>query len=88
MINHGISTGGLFLIIGMIYERRHTRALEDFGGLAKVMPVYCVLVMVIVLSSIGLPGTNGFVGEVLILLGLFRESVPLAAVAATAASRT
>ena len=83
MVNHGVSTGGLFLIIGMIYERRHTRLLSDYGGLAGVMPVYAAFVMLIVLSSIGLPGTGGFVGEVLILLGLFRESVPLAAVAAT-----
>lgn len=83
MVNHGISTGGLFLIIGMIYERRHTRLLADFGGIAKVMPVYAAFVMLIVLSSIGLPGTNGFVGEVLILLGLFRESIPLAACATT-----
>jgi len=79
MINHGISTGGLFLIIGIIYERRHTRAIADFGGIARVMPVYAALVMVIVFSSIGLPGTNGFVGEILILLGLFKAS-PVAAV--------
>ncbi len=79
MINHGISTGGLFLIIGMIYERRHTRLIKDFGGLAKVMPVYAALTMVIVFSSIGLPGTNGFVGEILILIGLFKAN-PVAAV--------
>ncbi|MFQ5736595.1 MAG: NuoM family protein [Thermodesulfobacteriota bacterium] len=79
MINHGISTGGLFLMIGIIYERRHTRQIADFGGLARVMPVYVALSMVIVLSSIGLPGTNGFIGEILILLGLFKAS-PVAAV--------
>jgi len=83
MINHGISTGGLFLIIGMIYERRHTRLISDFGGIAKVMPVYAALVMVIFFSSIGLPGTNGFVGEVLILLGLFKASPVLAVIGAT-----
>ncbi len=83
MINHGISTGGLFLIIGMIYERRHTRLISDFGGIAKVMPVYSALVMVIFFSSIGLPGTNGFIGEVLILLGLFKASPVLAAIGAT-----
>jgi len=79
MINHGISTGGLFLAIGIIYERRHTRQIADFGGIAKVMPVYSALFMIIVLSSIGLPGTNGFIGEILILLGLFKSS-PIAAV--------
>ncbi|MDP2690719.1 MAG: NADH-quinone oxidoreductase subunit M [Deltaproteobacteria bacterium] len=83
MINHGISTGALFLIIGMIYERRHTRQISDFGGLAKVMPVYATFVMVIVFSSIGLPGTNGFVGEILILLGLFQVSPVAAILAAT-----
>ncbi len=79
MINHGISTGGLFLAIGIIYERRHTRQIADFGGIAKVMPVYSALFMIIVLSSIGLPGTNGFIGEILILLGLFKSS-PVAAI--------
>lgn len=83
MINHGISTGGLFLIIGMIYERRHTRLIEDFGGIAKVMPLYAVLVMIIVFSSIGLPGTNGFIGEILILIGLFKASMVAAVLAAT-----
>ncbi len=79
MINHGISTGGLFLIIGMIYERRHTRLIADFGGIARVMPLFSVLFMIIVFSSIGLPSTNGFIGEILILLGLFKSS-PVAAV--------
>ncbi|MBI5643390.1 MAG: NADH-quinone oxidoreductase subunit M [Deltaproteobacteria bacterium] len=83
MINHGISTGGLFLLIGMIYERRHTRMIADFGGLAKVMPVYSVLVMIIVFSSIGLPGTNGFVGEILILMGLFSANPTASILAAT-----
>jgi NADH-quinone oxidoreductase subunit M len=62
MLNHGISTGGLFLIVGMIYERRHTRMIADFGGLSSVMPLYAVFFMIITLSSIALPGTNGFVG--------------------------
>jgi NADH-quinone oxidoreductase subunit M len=62
MLNHGISTGGLFLIVGMIYERRHTRMIADFGGLSSVMPLYAVFFMIINLSSIALPGTNGFVG--------------------------
>jgi NADH-quinone oxidoreductase subunit M len=83
MVNHGISTGGLFLIVGMLYERRHTRLIEDFGGLAKIMPVYAAFVMVIVFSSIGLPGTNGFIGEILILIGLFKTSIPAAVLAAT-----
>ncbi len=72
MINHGLSTGALFLIVGMIYERRHTRLIEDFGGLSKVMPVFAVMFMIFTLSSIGLPGLNGFVGEFLILLGTFK----------------
>ena len=69
MINHGISTGALFLIVGMIYERRHTRDLDAFGGLWKVMPVYGALTLIVALSSMGLPGLNGFVGEFAILLG-------------------
>jgi len=83
MINHGISTGGLFLIIGMIYERRHTRMIADFGGIAKSMPVYSALFMIIVFSSIGLPSTNGFIGEILILLGLFKSSPTAAVLGAT-----
>ncbi len=75
MVNHGLSTGALFLIVGMIYERRHTRAISDFGGLAKVMPVFSTIFMIVCLSSIGLPGLNGFVGEFLILAGTFRSSV-------------
>jgi NADH-quinone oxidoreductase subunit M len=69
MVNHGISTGALFLIVGMIYERRHTRDMDAFGGLWKVMPVYAVLTLIVALSSMGLPGLNGFVGEFTILLG-------------------
>ncbi len=72
MINHGLSTGGLFLVVGLAYERRHTRRIAEFGGLARVMPVYASLFMVLTLSSIGLPSLNGFVGEIYILLGAFR----------------
>lgn len=69
MINHGISTGALFLIVGMIYERRHTREMDAFGGLWKIMPLYGALTLIVALSSMGLPGLNGFVGEFTILLG-------------------
>jgi NADH-quinone oxidoreductase subunit M len=71
MISHGISTGALFLLVGVIYERRHTRDLGAFGGLAKVMPVYATLFVIVAMSSIGLPGTNGFIGEFMILSGAF-----------------
>jgi NADH-quinone oxidoreductase subunit M len=71
MVNHGISTGGLFLLVGMLYERRHTKALDAFGGIWKVMPLFGGLSLVITLSSMGLPGLNGFVGEFTILLGTF-----------------
>jgi len=73
MVNHGLSTGALFLMVGMIYDRRHTRMIADFGGLAKVMPLFAVLLFVVSLSSIGLPGLNGFVGEFLILLGSYNS---------------
>lgn len=71
MVNHGLSTGALFLIVGVIYERRHTRLISEFGGLSKVMPLFAVFFIIITLSSIGLPGLNGFVGEFLILAGTF-----------------
>jgi NADH-quinone oxidoreductase subunit M len=71
MVNHGLSTGALFIIVGMIYERRHTRDMDAFGGLWKVLPVYAVLTLIVTLSSMGLPGLNGFVGEFTILLGAF-----------------
>jgi NADH-quinone oxidoreductase subunit M len=83
MVNHGLSTGALFLIVGMIYERRHTRMIADFGGLARVIPVFTACFMIVTLSSIGLPGLNGFVGEFLILVGIFRVNM-LYAVLATA----
>ena len=75
MVNHGLSTGALFLIVGMIYERRHTRDINAFGGLWKIMPVYTFLSLVIVMSSIGLPALNGFVGEATIMFGTFRSQV-------------
>ena len=71
MLNHGLSTGALFLLVGMIYERRHSRMIVDFGGLAKQMPIFASIFMIVTLSSIGLPGLNGFVGEFMILLGSF-----------------
>ena len=83
MINHGLSTGALFLMVGMIYERRHTRLITEFGGLWKVIPAFSALFLVVTLSSLGLPGLNGFVGEFLILLGAFQVNRWLAAVAAT-----
>jgi len=83
MINHGISTGALFLIVGMIYERRHTRLIDQFGGIAKVMPTYAAFFMIITLSSIGLPLTNGFVGEFLILLGAFKANYLYGIIGAT-----
>jgi NADH-quinone oxidoreductase subunit M len=83
MLNHGLSTGALFLIVGMIYERRHSRMIEDFGGLWKQLPVFSACFLVVTLSSIGLPGLNGFVGEFLILLGAFKTFPFGAAVAAT-----
>jgi NADH-quinone oxidoreductase subunit M len=82
MVNHGISTGALFLLVGMLYERRHTRLIDDFGGVAKVMPLFAFAFVVVALSSIGLPGTNGFIGEFLILIGTF-ETHPVIAVIAT-----
>jgi len=82
MLNHGVSTGALFLIVGMLADRRHTRLIAEFGGLKKVMPRLVAVFMVITLSSIGLPGLNGFVGEFLILLGAFRWSPAFAVVAA------
>ncbi|MCC6347759.1 MAG: NADH-quinone oxidoreductase subunit M [Nitrospirales bacterium] len=83
MINHGIVTGALFLSIGIIYDRTHTRQIADYGGVATVLPVYAAFFMVFTLSSIGLPGTNGFVGEFLILLGGFTASNVLGVFAAT-----
>jgi NADH-quinone oxidoreductase subunit M len=74
MLNHGISTGALFLLVGVIYDRRHTRLIREFGGLAKVMPIYAALFVIVTMSSVGVPGTNGFVGEFMILMGTFTSS--------------
>ena len=71
-LNHGVSTGALFLMIGLLYERRHTRLFKDFGGLKAQMPIYAALFLIVMLSSVGLPGTNGFVGEFLALMGAFQ----------------
>jgi NADH-quinone oxidoreductase subunit M len=81
MVNHGLSTGALFLMVGMLYERRHSRLIADFGGLWRVVPAFSALFLVVVLSSLGLPGLNGFVGEFLILVGAFQRSPWLAALA-------
>jgi len=80
MVNHGITTGALFLLVGMIYERRHTRLIADFGGIAHTMPVFAAIFLIVTLASIGLPGTNGFVGEFLILLGTFKANPVYAAI--------
>ncbi|MBI4503011.1 MAG: NADH-quinone oxidoreductase subunit M [Gemmatimonadetes bacterium] len=82
MINHGISTGALFFLSGMIYERRHTRAIAAFGGIARVVPAFAAILTFVSLSSIGLPGTNGFIGEFLVLLGSFGTQ-PAATIVAT-----
>ncbi|MGE5761815.1 MAG: proton-conducting transporter membrane subunit, partial [Gemmatimonadota bacterium] len=82
MINHGLSTGALFFLVGMLYERRHNRLIEAYGGLARVLPLLATVLTIVSLSSIGLPGTNGFVGEFLILIGVFR-TYPVAATVAT-----
>jgi NADH-quinone oxidoreductase subunit M len=83
MINHGLSTGALFFLIGMIYERRHTRLIENYGGIARVVPLFAALLTFVSLSSIGLPGTNGFIGEFLVLIGTFRTYPVLAVIATT-----
>jgi NADH-quinone oxidoreductase subunit M len=75
MVNHGISTGALFLLVGVIYDRRHTREVSEFGGLAKVMPLYAALFVIVTFASIGVPGTNGFVGEFMIITGTYVSEV-------------
>src|SRR5216683_2738689 len=82
-LNHGISTGALFLLVGVVYERRHTREISEYGGLSKVMPAYAAVFLIMTMSSIGLPGLNGFIGELLILLGVFVASKVWAAFAAS-----
>jgi NADH-quinone oxidoreductase subunit M len=74
MVNHGISTGALFLLVGVIYDRRHTREIAEFGGLAKVMPIYAAVWVIITCASIGVPGTNGFVGEFMVITGTMVSS--------------
>jgi len=83
MLNHGISTGALFLIVGVLYERRHSRLIADYGGISKKMPIFAAIFMIVTLSSIGLPGLNGFVGEFLILLGVWKANPWFAVLAAT-----
>jgi NADH-quinone oxidoreductase subunit M len=83
MVNHGVSTGALFLLVGMIYERRHTRLIADFGGLWAVVPAFSAVFLVVSLSSLGLPGLNGFVGEFLVLVGAFQVNPWMAAFATT-----
>jgi NADH-quinone oxidoreductase subunit M len=83
MINHGISTGALFLIVGVIYERRHTRLISEFGGLSSAMPIYAAVFLIITMSSIGLPALNGFIGEFMILMGTFPVNFTWALVAST-----
>jgi NADH-quinone oxidoreductase subunit M len=83
MVSHGLSTGALFLLVGILYERRHTREIADFGGIASVAPVYAGLFLIVALSSLGLPGLNGFVGEFLVILGAFARNRTWAVIAAT-----
>lgn len=82
MVNHGLSTGALFLVVGLLYERRHSRLIADFGGLQKVIPVLSYLLLLVMFSSMGLPGLNGFVGEFLILLGAWQANPAYTVVAA------
>ena len=82
MVNHGLSTGALFLMVGMLYERRHTRMLDEFGGLWKSIPIYCGFFLVVIMSSAGLPGLNGFIGEFTILLGMYLRRPIFAIIAA------
>jgi NADH-quinone oxidoreductase subunit M len=83
MVNHGLSTGALFLAVGILYERRHTREISEFGGVTAAMPIFAALFLIICLSSLGLPGLNGFVGEFLILLGAFKANPWVAGLSAT-----
>jgi NADH-quinone oxidoreductase subunit M len=83
MINHGISTGALFLLVGVVYERRHTRLISEYGGICRVMPIYASIFFLITLSSVGFPTTNGFIGEFLILVGVFQVNKAAAVLAGT-----
>jgi NADH-quinone oxidoreductase subunit M len=82
-VNHGLTTGALFLLVGMIYERRHTKQISEFGGLQKVMPMFAGFFLFMIFASIGLPGLNGFVGEFLVLIGSFTTLPALAVIAAS-----
>ena len=82
MFNHGVSTGALFILVGLLYDRRHTRLIRDFGGLASTIPVFSTFFMIVTLSSLGLPMLNGFVGEFLIILGAFNRRAAYGAFAA------
>ncbi len=81
MLNHGLSTGALFLIVGILYERSHTRLIKDFGGVSRQMPVFSAFFLIAMLSSVGLPGLNGFVGEILCFFGIFKANQVLAILA-------
>ena len=83
MLGHGLATGALFLLVGVLYERRHTKAIAEYGGLAKVVPVFAFVFMLVTFASVGLPGLNGFIGEFLILLGSFERSPVLTIFAAS-----
>jgi NADH-quinone oxidoreductase subunit M len=83
MLNHGLSTGALFLCVGILYERAHTRLIKDFGGVSKQMPVFAAFFLICMLSSVGLPGLNGFVGEILCLFGIFKANIVLAILGVT-----
>ena len=78
MLNHGLSTGALFLIVGILYERSHTRLIKDYGGVSKQMPVFSAIFLICMLSSVGLPGLNGFIGEILCFFGIFKANKLLA----------
>jgi NADH-quinone oxidoreductase subunit M len=78
MLNHGLSTGALFLIVGILYERSHTRMINDYGGVSKQMPVFSAFFLICMLSSVGLPGLNGFIGEILCIFGIFKANKLLA----------
>ncbi len=81
MLNHGLSTGALFMCVGILYERSHTRLIKDFGGVSKQMPVFSAFFMIVMLSSVGLPGLNGFIGEILCIFGIFKSNHLLAILA-------
>ncbi|MCJ7643929.1 MAG: Fe-S-binding domain-containing protein, partial [Candidatus Aminicenantes bacterium] len=78
MLNQGLSTGALFLCVGLLYERSHTRQIKEFGGVGRQMPIFSALLLIVILSSMGLPGLNGFVGEVLCFFGIFTSNKVLA----------